>query len=99
LEKPNYLSPGAWQNSGMSLAAKNRMARKMNSLRVSQNVRGLAVVSNRQPVPPTAALYLAQLRPQILKVPTPRQRQRLTIQMQEQPQSACVVKMIQPDSF
>jgi len=74
------------------------VARKMNALRASQEARGQAAVSNRQPMPPTAALYLAQLRPSVLKVP-PRPRRRIAVQIEEQSQTPRAVKIIHADSI
>ena len=74
------------------------MARKMNVLRISQEALGRAALSNRQPMPLTAALYLAQFRPHILKVP-PRLRRQIAVQIVEQPQSARVVKIIHAGSI
>jgi hypothetical protein len=74
------------------------MARKMNPLRASQEACGHAAVSNRQPMPLTAALYLAQLRPSVLKVP-PRARRRLAVQIEEQSQAPRVVKIIHTGSI
>jgi hypothetical protein len=70
----------------------------MNVLRLSQEARGRAAVSNRQPMPLTAALYLAQLRPHILKVP-PRPRLQIAVQIVEQPQAPRVVKIIHAGSI
>jgi hypothetical protein len=69
------------------------MARKINPLRASQEARGQAAVSNRRPMPLTAALYLAQLRPSVLKVP-PRARRRIAVQIEEQLQAPRAVKII-----
>ena len=74
------------------------MARKMNPLRASQEAREQAAVSNRQPMPLTAALYLAQLRPAILKVP-PRTRRRIAIQIEEPSLAPRVVKIIHTDTI
>ena len=73
------------------------MARKMNTLRSSQETRGQAAVSNRQPVPSAAALYLAQLRTNPLKVALPRLRQQIAVQIEEPPQKPSVVKIIHSD--
>jgi hypothetical protein len=50
-------------------------------------------------MPLTAALYLAQLRPRVLKVPPPRLRQQIAIQIEEPPQAPRVVKIIHTDSI
>jgi hypothetical protein len=70
----------------------------MNVLRISQAGLGLAAVSNRQPMPLTAVLYLAQLRPHIFKVP-PRLRRQIAVQIVEQPQAPRVVKIIHTGSI
>jgi hypothetical protein len=75
------------------------MARKMNSLMASQEACGWALAGNRQQMPPTAALYLAQLRSRILKVPPPGLRQQIAIQIEERPQAPRVVKIIHADSI
>jgi len=75
------------------------MARKMNALRVSQQTDGEAAVSNRLLMPPTAALYLAQLRSHTLKISPPRLRQQIAVQIEEPPQMPSVVKIIHTDSI
>jgi hypothetical protein len=75
------------------------MARKINSLKTSQEACEPAAAGNRQPMPPTAALYLAQLRPHPLQVPPPGARQQIAIQIEEEPQAPRVVKIIHTDSF
>jgi hypothetical protein len=75
------------------------MARKMNALRMSQEARGQAAVSDRQPMPLTAALYLAQLRPHTLKIALPRLRQQIAVQIEEQSQALRVVKIIHTGSI
>jgi hypothetical protein len=75
------------------------MARKTNSLKTSPETCGQAAVSNRQPMPPTTALYLAHLRQHIFKVPPPRARQQIAIQIEEQSQAPRVVKIIHTDSI
>jgi hypothetical protein len=75
------------------------MARKTNSLKMSPEARGQAAVSNRQPLPLTTALYLAQLRQLTLKVPPPRARQQIAIQIEEQSHVPRVVKIIHTDSI
>jgi len=74
------------------------MARKVDFLRASQEARAQALVSNRQPMPLTAALYLAQLRPPVLKVPA-RARQQIAVQIEEQSQAPGVVKIIHTGSI
>jgi hypothetical protein len=75
------------------------MARKMNALKMSQEARGPAAVSNRQPMPPTTALYFTQLRPHHFKVPPPGPRLQIAIQIEEQPQVPCMVKIIHTGSI
>jgi hypothetical protein len=75
------------------------MARKMNALRVSQQTRGQAAESSRQPIPLTAALYLAQLRTPGFKVPPPRSQRRIAVQIEDQPQEPRAVKIIQTGSI
>ena len=74
------------------------MAKKMNVFRMSQEARGQAAVSNRQPMPLTAALYLAQLRPHVLKVP-PRLRRQITVQIVEKAEAPRAVKIIHAGSI
>jgi hypothetical protein len=75
------------------------MARKTNALKTSPEAREPAAVSYRQPMPPTAALYLAQLRLHILKGPPSRARQQIAVQIEEQSQAPRVVKIIHTDSI
>jgi hypothetical protein len=50
-------------------------------------------------LPLTTALYLTQLRQLTLKVPPPRARQQIAIQIEEQSQAPSVVKIIHTDSI
>jgi hypothetical protein len=75
------------------------MARKTNILKTLREARNQESVGDRQPMPPTTALYLAQLRPRVLKVPSPRPRQQIAIQIEEPPQPPCMLKIIHADSI
>ena len=74
------------------------MAKKINDLKALPGACGPAAADNRQPMPPTAALYLAQLRPRSPKTPPPEPRQQIAIQIEEEPQAPRVVKIIHTDS-
>jgi hypothetical protein len=67
------------------------MARKMNAFKMSPE-------AHAQPMPPTAALYLAHLRQHIFNVPPPGARQQIAVQIEEQSQSPREVKIIHTDS-
>jgi hypothetical protein len=73
------------------------MARKMYTSSASLEIHGQAAVRKRQPMPPTTALYLAQLRPTALKAP-PKARQYIAIQVEAQPEFPSPVKIIQSGS-
>ena len=75
------------------------MARKINNWKTPLVACGSAAANTRQPMPSTAALYLAQLRPRSLKTPPPQPRQQIAIQIEEEPQAPSVVKIIHPDTF
>ena len=72
---------------------KNFMARKMNALKVSQAVRGLAEVTNRQPIPQTVA-YLLQPHLQALKISPPRQRMQIAVETVAHTDDPDMVKII-----
>jgi hypothetical protein len=74
---------------------KNGMARKMNALKMAREP---AAAGNRHQMAPTAALYLAQLRQHVFKVP-PRARLQIAVQIEEQSQTPRVVKIIHTDSI
>jgi hypothetical protein len=98
LANPSPFLPGNPTNFWHATCGKSYMARKMNTLRLSQETRGEAAVSNRRPTQPAAALYFTQLRPPILKVPA-RSLRRIAVQVEEPPSAACVVKIIQAGSI
>jgi hypothetical protein len=75
------------------------MAKKTNAFKMSPEARGQAAVSNRQPMPPIAALYLAQLRSHTFKFPPPVSRQQIAVQIEEQSQVPREVKIIHSDSI
>jgi len=77
-----------------TICSKTGMARKSIILKTSPDARGPVAVSNRQPMPPRPALYLAQLRAHHFKVLPIRPRLQIAIQVEEQPQAPCVVKII-----
>jgi hypothetical protein len=74
------------------------MARKSNAFKTSPEARGSAGLDRRQPMPSTTALYLAQLRQHVFRVP-PRARQQIAVQIEEQSQTPRVVKIIHTDSI
>jgi hypothetical protein len=73
------------------------MARKTNALKTPE-ARGPVGLNIRQPMPPTAALYLEQLRQRAFNAP-PRQCQQISVQIEEQSQTPRVVKIIHNDSI
>lgn len=74
------------------------MARKINAWKASQAARAQAAVTNRQPAPPTDALYLRQVRPQPLKVPPPQgKRLQIAVETESRPETPRVVKIIHTD--
>jgi hypothetical protein len=75
------------------------MARKTHTLNRPQDIRESAPVSNRRPMPPAEALYLAQLHPDFLEATPPGTRQRIAVQIEEPSQSPHVVKIIHADSI
>jgi hypothetical protein len=75
------------------------MARKTNALKLSPEACRQVTVGSRQPMPPTAALYLAQLRQHMLNVPPSGARQQIAIQIEEQSQAPRVVKIIHTGSI
>jgi len=72
------------------------MARKMNAFKIAREP---AAAGNRRQMPPTTALYLAQLRQHVFKVPPPVARQQIAVQIEEQTQTPHVVKIIHTDSI
>jgi hypothetical protein len=78
------------------------MAKKTNAFKTSLEARGSAAASNRQSMPSTTALYLAQLlgqlRPHAFKLPPSGVRQQIAIQIEEQSLAPRVVKIIHTDS-
>ena len=71
------------------------MARKINASSATLDIRVPSPVKNRRPMPPVAALYLAQLRPSSLKVPPRRPRQQISISIEAAPEKPSPVKIIQ----
>ena len=69
------------------------MARKMNALKLAQETRGQAAVTNRQPVP-QVALYLMQPRSETLKISTPRRRLHVAIDPEMPAEVSGPVKII-----
>ena len=65
---------------------------------MSQETRGQAAVSDRQPIQLTAALYLAQLRQHVLKV-TPRLRRQIAVPIMGKPEAPHMVKIIHAGSI
>jgi hypothetical protein len=69
------------------------MARKVNALKLAQETRGQAAVTNRQPLP-QVALYLMQPCLQTLRISPPRRRLQVAIDMEARTQAAGPVKII-----
>lgn len=69
------------------------MARKMNVMTASQEVRGLAEVTNRQPLPQMAACLLPP-HLQALKISPPRQRKQIVVEMDVHSETAGSVEII-----
>jgi hypothetical protein len=73
------------------------MARKMNQLRIAQQVRGESVAAGRRNAPPVATLYLAQLRAQTLKVSPFKRQVQIAISVETAPEFPQDIKIIQTD--
>jgi hypothetical protein len=71
------------------------MAKKINASSATLDIIGPAVVKNRRPMPPVAALYLAHLRAHSLTVPPRRQEQQIAISVEDTPEKPSPVKIIQ----
>jgi hypothetical protein len=69
------------------------MARKMNALKLAQETRGQAAVTNRQPVP-QMALFLMQPHLEPLKISPPRRRVQITIDAEARAEASGPVKII-----
>ena len=69
------------------------MARKMNALKLAQETRGQAAVTNRQPVP-QVALYLMQPHLQTLKISPPRRRLQVVNDVEAYTEASGPVKII-----
>jgi hypothetical protein len=69
------------------------MARKMNALKLAQETRGQAAVTNRQPVP-QVALYLMQPHLQTLKISPPRRRLQVVNDIEAHAEASGPVKII-----
>jgi hypothetical protein len=55
------------------------MATKVRMLKLLQELRGFAVIANRQPQPRSPALFLAQMRPTVIQAVLPRRRLSITM--------------------
>jgi hypothetical protein len=73
------------------------MARKMNQLRIAQQVRGEAAVTNRRNAPPVATLYLAQLRAHTVKVSPFKRQVQIAVPIETAPEIPQDIKIIQTD--
>jgi hypothetical protein len=97
LANPSPLLPEIPAKFWHATCSKNGMAKKTNTLKMLLDARESA----RQTVPPTTALYLAQLlaqlRPHTFKIPPPRARLQIAIQIEEP--APRVVKIIHAGSF
>jgi hypothetical protein len=69
------------------------MARKMNALRLSQEVRGQSEVTNRRLAPPVVP-YLMQPHLQTLKISPPRRRMQIAIEIEMLAEISGPVKII-----
>lgn len=65
----------------------------MNALRLAQETRGQAVVTNRQPVP-QMALYLMQPRSETVKISPPRRRVQIAVDVDARAEASGPVKII-----
>jgi hypothetical protein len=69
------------------------MARKMNALKLAQEVRGPAEVTNRR-LAPQVVPYLVQPRLQTLKISPPKRRMQLAIEIEMRAEIPGPVKII-----
>ena len=69
------------------------MARKMNALKLSQEVRGQTEVTNRRLAPQMAA-YLIQPHMQTLKISPPKRRMQVAIEIEMRAEISGPVKII-----
>jgi hypothetical protein len=69
------------------------MARKMNALKLAQETRGQAAVTNRQPMP-QVALYLMQPRMESFRISPPRRRVQVAIDPEAHAEASGPVKII-----
>jgi hypothetical protein len=69
------------------------MARKMNALKLSQEIRGQTEVTNRR-LAPQMAPYLMQPRLQTLKISPPKRRMQLAIEIEMRAEIPGPVKII-----
>lgn len=69
------------------------MARKVNVLKLAQESRGQAAVTNRQPITELAALYLLQMRLPKLKIPSPKKRLLVAVDAETRAQIERFVKI------
>ena len=70
------------------------MAKKMNSMKLAQETRGNAAVTDRQPELQVAALYLMQSRQQMLRILPPRRRLSVAVDAETRAQIEHPVKII-----
>lgn len=71
------------------------MARKTNALRTLLAAQETAAMKERQPIPPTTAVYELRLNP--FRVSLAKARLQIPVQIEEEPQAQCVVKIIHND--
>jgi hypothetical protein len=72
---------------------KNFMARKMNALKLAQEVRGQTEVTNRR-LAPQVTPYLMQPRMQTLKISSPKRRMQVAIEIEMRAETCDPVKII-----
>jgi len=61
------------------------MAARMKLMKLMQEFRGFAYITNRHPQPRQPGLFLMQLRSHLLRTSATRQKRSITIEMLEQP--------------
>jgi len=71
------------------------MARKMNALKLAQETRGQAAVTNRQPLL-QVALYFMQPRLESVKISPPRRRLQVAMDAEARTEASVPVKIIHP---
>jgi hypothetical protein len=79
--------------SGIRIAAKSSMARKMNASKPCRDVRGQAEVTNHRLVPQVAP-YLIPPPPHTLKITSPKRRIQLAIEVEMRAEIPGPVKII-----